>query len=274
MKFPSAFFQRRAPLLGFVALLATVSHWSLPKPPERSLSGVAQLLGNAIGGVVKPEELIWEPSPGVIEELLLGRRVLFLGRTLACSARDLYRARVRVTLERTTVVRGHAAQRHRHARRGRRRARSTRQSRHLRDLAFGRIQGLSVLDLSGIPRSDRPERAIDRVLLAINSYQNTGSFAGLGRTNIVLEQPAESAKLTLDPPQSRDRFRRSRARSLLSNRPALAARSGRRRADRSARRARSARAKTAPFVVGRYGARRSRAGADCLARKQGFWPKR
>ncbi len=67
MKFPSAFFQRRGPLLGFVALLATVSHCSTPRPPERSLAGVAQLLGGAIGGVVKPEELIWEASPGVID---------------------------------------------------------------------------------------------------------------------------------------------------------------------------------------------------------------
>ena len=72
MKFPSAFFKRRGPLLGFVALLAMASHCALPKPPERSLAGVAQLLGNSIGGVVKEQELVWEPSPGVIEELLLG----------------------------------------------------------------------------------------------------------------------------------------------------------------------------------------------------------
>src|SRR6187431_2677831 len=98
MKFPSAFFQRRGPLLGFVALLATLSHCSGPKPPEKSLPSVAKWLGGAIGGVVQPGELIWEPSPGILEELLIGRRVLFLGRALSGSARDLYRARVRVTL--------------------------------------------------------------------------------------------------------------------------------------------------------------------------------
>jgi len=200
MKFPSAFFKRRGPLLGSVALLATVSHCSAPKPPERSLAGLAQLLGGAIQGVVKPEELIWEPSPGVIEDLLLGRRVLFLGRSSTASARDLFRARVRVTLDgqplsvgalrnvTDTPVGDDVALE----------ARGTRAT--FATLAFGRIQGLSVLDLSGIPRSDRPERFFDRMLLAINSYQDTGSFAGLGRTNIVLDQPAESAKLTLDPP--------------------------------------------------------------------------
>ena len=86
MKFPWAFFRRRGLLVGFVALLATASHCSSPTPPERSLSGVAQLLGGAIRGVVKPEELIWEPGHGVLEELLLGRRVLFLGKAHEGSA--------------------------------------------------------------------------------------------------------------------------------------------------------------------------------------------
>src|SRR4051812_10643116 len=200
MKFPSAFFRRRGLLFGSVALLAGVAHCSPPAPPERSLSGVAHLLSGAIRGVVKPEELIWEPGQGVIEELLVGRRVLFLGKTHDGSARDLYRARVRVTLDgqplsvgalhnvTDTPVGDDAAL----EARGNRATFAT--------LAFGRIQGLSVLDLSGIPRSDRPENFSDRVLLAINSYQATGSFAGLGRTNIVLDQPAESAKLTLAPP--------------------------------------------------------------------------
>ena len=200
MKFPWAFFRRRGLLFGCVASLAMASHCSAPTPPERSLAGVAQLLSGAIGGVVKPEELIWEPGHGMIEELLLGRRVLFLGKTQAGSARDLYRARVRVTLYgqplsvgalhnvTDTPVGDDAALE----------ARGDRAT--FATLAFGRIQGLSVLDLSGIPRSDRPDKLFDRVLLAINSYQATGSFAGLGRTNIVLDQPAESAKLTLAPP--------------------------------------------------------------------------
>jgi hypothetical protein len=200
MKFSSAFFQRRRLLIGFVALVAAASRVGSPKPPQRSVEGLAELLGGAIGGVVKPDEMIWEQSPGALEEMLLGRRVLFLGADRAGNARDLYRARVRVTfdgqpLSVTTVrnvtdtpVGDDAAL----EARGERATFAT--------LAFGRIQGLSVLDLNGIRGSDRPVGLLDRVLLAINSYQDTGSFAGLGRTNIVLDVPAQSAKLTLNPP--------------------------------------------------------------------------
>ncbi len=200
MKFPKAFFQRRGLLLGFVALLAAVTRCSAPRPPERTVLGMASMLGQAIHGSVKPEEIIWEQSPGVLEELLLGRRVLFLGAERAGAARDLYRARVRVTLDgqplsvstvrnvTDTPVGDDAAL----EARGERATFAT--------LAFGRIQGLSILDLGGIRRSDRPDGLLDRLLLAINSYQDTGSFAGLGRTNIVLDQPAQTAKLTLNPP--------------------------------------------------------------------------
>ena len=158
------------------------------------------MLGGAISGVVKPEEMIWEQSPGALEELMLGRRVLFLGASRAGNARDLYRARVRVTLDgqplsvsavrnvTDTPVGDDAALE----------ARGDRAT--FATLAFGRIQGLSVLDLNGIRRSDRPEHLLDRVLLAVNAYQDTGSFAGIGRTNIVLDQPAQTAKLTLNPP--------------------------------------------------------------------------
>ena len=200
MKLPSAFFKRRRLLFGFVALLAAGAHFVAPKPPERSVEGLAELLGGAIGGVVKPDEVIWEQSPGVIEEMLLGRRILFLGAPKAGQARDLYRARVRVTLDgqpltvgsvrniTDTPVGDDAALE----------ARGDRAT--FATLAYGRIQGLSVLDLNGIPASDKPPGLLDRVLLAVNAYQDTGSFAGIGRTNIVFDQPAQSAKLTLDPP--------------------------------------------------------------------------
>jgi len=200
MKFPTAFFKRRGLLIGLVALGALAARSGTPRPPQRSVEGLASLLGEAVTGVVKPDELIWEQSPGALEEVLLGRRVLFLAATHAGGARDLYRARVRVTLDgqplsvssvrniTDTPVGDDAAL----EARGQRATFAT--------LAFGRIQGLSVLDLSGIRGADRPPGLWDRLLLAINSYQNTGSFAGLGRTNIVLDVPAQSAKLTLNPP--------------------------------------------------------------------------
>ncbi|HEY4102916.1 MAG TPA: hypothetical protein VGM44_03460, partial [Polyangiaceae bacterium] len=200
MKFPVAFFRRRRLLIGFVALAAAASRVGSPKPPERTVEGLAELLGGAIDGSVKPDEVIWEQSPGAFEELLLGRRVLFLGRAKRGAARDLYRARVRVTLDgqplsvsavrniTDTPVGDDAALE----------ARGDRAT--FATLAYGKIQGLSVLDLNGIRSSDRPTGFFNRVALAINSYQDTGSLAGIGRTNIVLDVPAQSAKLTLDPP--------------------------------------------------------------------------
>jgi len=200
MKLPTTFFRRRWLLIGFVALVAAASRVGAPKPPERSVEGLAELLGGAIGGVVKPDEMIWEQSPGAFEELLLGRRVLFLGATKAGGARDVYRARVRVTFDgqplSVSAVRnvtdtpvGDDAALEAHGDRA-----------TFATLAFGRIQGLSVLDLGGIRSGDQPAGMVDRLLLAINSYQNTGSFCGIGRTNIVLDVPAQSAKLTLSPP--------------------------------------------------------------------------
>ncbi len=200
MKFPTAFYKRRGLLLTIVALVSTGFGFRRPKPPERTVEGLAKLLGSAIGGAVQPEEVIWEQSPGAVLELLLGRPLLFLGAPRVGAARDLYRARVRVTLDgqplsvsqvhnlTDTPVGDDAAL----EARGDRAAFAT--------LAFGRIQGMSVLDLGGIRRSDQPDKWFDRLLLAINSYQASGSFAGIGRTNIVLDEPAQSAKLTLEPP--------------------------------------------------------------------------
>ncbi len=200
MKFPTAFLKRRGLLLAIVALVSTGLRVRAPRPPERTVEGLAKLLSGAISGAVQPEEVIWEESPGALVELLLGRPLLFLGAPRLGAARDLYRARVRVTLDGQPL--------------------SVSQVRNLTDtpvgddaaleargdratfatLAFGRIQGLSVLELNGIRPSDQPAKWFDRWLLAINSYQATGRFAGLGRTTIVLDEPAESAKLTLDPP--------------------------------------------------------------------------
>jgi len=176
MKFPWAFCRRRGLLFGFVALLATVSHCSAQRPPERSLEGLSQLLGGAIGGVVKPEELIWEPGRGVFEELLLGRRVLFLGKTQRGSARDLYRARVRVTLDgqplsvgalhnvTDTPVGDDAALE----------ARGDRAT--FATLAFGRIQGLSVLDHSATLLPTLATRALHTLrMLTLYTVEKGGS---------------------------------------------------------------------------------------------------
>lgn len=146
-----------------------------------------------------PSDVAWEDSPGFLIETLVGRHVLFLSRQKADAPRDLFRARARVTLEGqvieirdvrnlTDTPQGDDAGLE---------ARGQRAS--FGTLAYGKIQGISVLELPGIRPQDRPESLLDRALLALTSLQQTGSLQGIGRTDIVLDVPASHARLALDP---------------------------------------------------------------------------
>ena len=188
-------------MLGIAAVLGLLGRCASPGPPERTLEGLAGMLGQAAGGVVNPKDIVWEPSPGFLSETFLGRPVLFLAAAQPGHPRDVYRARVRVTLEGQPI--------------------SVRQLRNVTEtplgddaalevrgdravfatVAYGRIQGVGVLELGGIREEDRPGGFFDRLLLAITSFQRTGSFSGLGRTDVVLDVPAREARLTLEPPR-------------------------------------------------------------------------
>src|SRR5688572_16569712 len=192
-----AFLERSARPVGLAALLGIGVRACSPSPPPCTLDGLAGMLGGAVEGVVKPEEIVWEPSPGFFEETFIGRRALFLASPKAGAPRDLYRARVRVTRKGQPI--------------------EVREVRNLTEtplgddvgleassgsatfatLAFGKIQGISVLDLPGMRSSDRPATLLDRTLTAVTAFQSTGSFAGLGRTDIVLDVPADHAQLKL-----------------------------------------------------------------------------
>jgi hypothetical protein len=195
---PRRHLKSRAALAGVAALLGVISHCAVPTPPEKSLAGLAGALGRATGGVVADGDLAWEESPGFLAETFSGRHLLFLSRRTADAARDLYRARVRVTLDGQVI--------------------EVRDVRNLTDtplgddvgleargerasfatLAYGKIQGISVLELPGIRGSDRPESWLDRALLALTSLQQTGTLHGIGRTDIVLDVPADHARLSLE----------------------------------------------------------------------------
>ncbi|HVY25263.1 MAG TPA: hypothetical protein VHB79_01875 [Polyangiaceae bacterium] len=193
------FLQSRGWLFGVATALGLASHCATPKPPEKSLPGLSAALGRATAGVVDDHDIAWEESPGFWTETFLGRHLLFLSREKPEAPRDLYRARVRVTLDGQII--------------------EVRDVRNLTDtpqgddvgleargqrasfatLAYGKIQGISVLELPGIRSSDRPESLLDRALLAITSLQQTGTWRGIGRTDIVLDVPADRAKLSLEP---------------------------------------------------------------------------
>jgi hypothetical protein len=193
-----SFLRGRMWVLGFAALVGTVLHGFGVAPPESSLDGLARWLGSAVSGTVAGDELVWEPSVGILSDLLWGRRILFLARRSPGAPRDVFRARVRLTpsgapisvrglrnLTETPVgddaglsARGHSAV--------------------FATVALGRIQGVSVLDLNGIPDLDRPASFFDRLLLAISEYQHTGDVSGLGRTDILFDLPAKAARLEVD----------------------------------------------------------------------------
>ncbi len=192
------YFTQRRWLLGSAAVLGLAVRAALPAPPDPTLEDLASALSRATSGAVSPDAIVWEPSPGYLSETFFGRPVLFLSAPAAGQPRDLYRARVRVTLQGQPLsiervrnltatpigdeaglkMRGDAAV--------------------FATVAYGRIQGISVLDTRGIREADRPASLFDRALLAISSYQQTGSFVGLGRTDITLDVPARQAKLVLD----------------------------------------------------------------------------
>ena len=95
----SSFFAHRIRLLAVASGLGLAVHCSSARPPPRSLEGLATMLGQASRSVVAPGDIAWEPSPGWLAETFLGRRLLFLGAEKAGAPRDVYRARVRVTLD-------------------------------------------------------------------------------------------------------------------------------------------------------------------------------
>jgi hypothetical protein len=192
------FFGQRGWLLGLAASLGVLVHCASARPPPRTLEGLAEMLGKASGTVVNAKEIGWEPSPGFVVETFFGRRVLFLGAPKPGEPRDLYRAHVRVTLDgkpiRVTQYRNVTQ-----TSLGDDAALEVRGERAVfATVAYGRIQGISVLELGGMRAEDKPDSAFHRLLQSITAYQETGNLAGLGRTDIVLDVPARQAKLRLD----------------------------------------------------------------------------
>jgi hypothetical protein len=196
-----AYLGSRLRAAGLVAALAVVVAFTRPKPPPRTLEGLAEFLGRASNGVVVPADVHWEPSRGLLGDALAGRRVLFLAAPSPGRERDVFRARVRLSPEGQPVqvaslrnitetpvgddsgleVRGTTAA--------------------FATTAYQRIQGVTVLDLEGVAPRDRPASLAGRATLAVAAYRRTGSFAGLGRLDVVLDTPARAARIELSPPK-------------------------------------------------------------------------
>lgn len=192
--------KHRGRALCLCAALGLAFRLARPTPAERTLDGLAAMLGAAVSGTVSTDAIAWEPSPGVLSEIFSGRRVIFLATGAAGEPRDLYRARVRLTLEgrpvsvedvhdltstpfgdeRSLVISGERA------------AYAT--------ASFGKVQSITVLDLRASPDA-RAGTMLDRAMAAITNAQETGSSSGIGRVEITLDEPAEQAKLAFAPGQ-------------------------------------------------------------------------
>jgi hypothetical protein len=189
----------RGPLFACSAGLALVVSLGRSEVPGHDLDRLAEALGRAAGGaIVAPSDIRWEPSGGLLDDLAFGRWAVFLARAPADDARDVWRARVRLSPE------GHAlavdaahdltatplGDDHELVVRGTHAAFATR--------AYGQEQSVTVLDLAGEGAQNKATAGPDRVMAALTSLQQTGRLAGVGRIGITLETPARAVGLELD----------------------------------------------------------------------------
>ncbi|HEU4405566.1 MAG TPA: hypothetical protein VFS43_09775 [Polyangiaceae bacterium] len=202
LRLPSAFRPLARPL-GLVALTAIVVRGCAPEPPEPSVAGVARFLGRAAGGEVAPGEFVWEAGGSFLEEALFGRRVLFLASRAPGEPRDLYRARVRLSLEGRPVsvaslvnltstplgdessLTGDGPVARRYA------AYSL--------VAYGAVSTVTLLDLAGDGGVIDAQGALDVALGGLTNLFGTGSWSGVGRTDVSLEHPVPSLRLSFRP---------------------------------------------------------------------------
>lgn len=181
---------------------------ALSRPPARDVTAVAAFLGAEVGTSaapvqVQPESVQWEPSRGVIGDLLWGRRVLFLG-SQGGGAADVYRAKARVAPD-GSVLQVNQWRNLTNTPLGEETSLVVNQGAALfGTMAFGELQGVTVLQLKGSP--DLHEGSwFNRALLAIRAFQEVGDVAGIGRSHISLESlgavelHVEQERVTITP---------------------------------------------------------------------------
>jgi hypothetical protein len=179
----------------FVAVAASVGEGSADDPGD-----LASALAAASGTVVEARDLRWEPSAGLLPDLVWGRFVLFLGSAEAGGARDVFRARVRLSpeghvlgvgsvynLTGTPLGDDHALI---VSASGDRAAYAT--------WSYGKEQSVTALDLSGEGSQSAATRLLDKAMGWVTNLQQTGSGAGIARIDVTLEQPAERVGLAFD----------------------------------------------------------------------------
>jgi hypothetical protein len=183
-------------ILGCVGFAALALQALRGSSPSNDITSVAASLGEAMSGVVLPQDVRWEPSSGMVADYTLGRWALFLGSSAVGAPRDLYRARVRLSPE------GHPLQvtdvhdltstplgdDHDLATDGERAAFAT--------FAFGQEQSVTALDFAGDRPLEKPT-PLNRITRFLTNVQETGTGEGAARVDITLDPPAKQVALRL-----------------------------------------------------------------------------
>ena len=190
--------KQRAVLFACISAVAAAAALSSATVVPTSGAELSAELGRVANGIVRPEDVRWEPSGGVLSDLVLGRFVLFLTSETEGGPRDLQRARVRLSPEgkplsfgaprnltatplgddHALVVQGsHAA---------------------YATFAFGQEQSVTALDLAGEGAQNVTLKLHDQAMAAVTNWQLTGGAAGIGRVDVTLEQPAQRVGLAID----------------------------------------------------------------------------
>lgn len=187
---------RRAGLVVLIATGATSASF-FEGGAAIDVNELAVELGRASGAVVEPEDIRWESSNGVLGDLVQGRFALFLGSATPNGARDVYRARVRLSPEGKPLSIGTVnnltstpiGDDHQLVVSGTRAAYAT--------WAFGQEQSVTALDLAGEGKQNETKKLADRVMAFVTNVQQTGSGEGIGRIDVTLDQPANRVGLSL-----------------------------------------------------------------------------
>ncbi len=187
----------RVPLTaGAIAAAVGLCHSA---PPGGDLQELARALSGAAGGaLVRTADLRWEPSGGVLSDLVLGRGLLFLASAPGEDARDVWRARVRVAPEGYVLAAIDAhnltntplGDDHELVIAGEHAAFATR--------AYGQEQSVTALSLEGEGAQNKAERLSDRVMAAATNVQQTGTPSGFGRVDVGFDFPASATALAMD----------------------------------------------------------------------------
>ncbi len=182
------------------ALAGTVLALAGGAGPPDDIRGLAGALGTAVHGVVAPADVRWEPSGGAAMDLLVGRWALFLASEAPGAPRDVWRARVHLAPEGTplrisdsyNLTQTPLGDDHALIVRASRAAFAT--------LAYGQEQSVSLLDLEG----DAPDAAAtneatftQHLTRWLTNVQEKGTYEGIGRVDVTLDQPAVAVGLAL-----------------------------------------------------------------------------